>query len=74
MSLARKCDICGEFYEEYTTKVNLDFPKKLERTNINSLMLINKDVQNKYFSNSIIDCCPKCMKSILKHIEELKGE
>ena len=70
MSRARKCDICGKLYEDYDTTVKGFLC--LERTSINSIMFIRKDLENAYNKNTTIDCCKECMRSILSHIAKLK--
>ena len=70
MSKARKCDICGKLYEDYDT--NAKGFLNLEKTNINSIMFIRKDPHDAYYPNSTIDCCKKCMQSILNHVAKLK--
>lgn len=66
MAIAKKCDICGSFYENYNMK---DSEKKP-----NGFILVNLDDERKYFAHNAKDCCPNCMTSILAHIETLKGE
>ena len=65
MALAKKCDICGRFYESYNEKKNAENP--------NAIQFISIDTCRKYFSYGITDCCPDCMESILQHVERLKG-
>lgn len=66
MAIAKKCDICGSFYENYNMKDSEEKP--------NGFMLINLGLQRQYIPHNAKDCCPNCMKSILAHIETLKGE
>lgn len=66
MAIAKKCDLCLALYEQYNAVNN---EKK-----VNGFMLINIDDRMKYYTHKIVDCCPTCMNSILKHIEYLKGE
>ena len=40
MALAKKCDRCGKFYEEYNTKY--------DGKNINGILLLNIDCHEKY--------------------------
>ena len=63
MALARKCDVCGRFYESYNEKKNSENP--------NGFMFLSIDTTNQYFSYGKTDCCPVCMESILKHIKRL---
>lgn len=64
MSLAKKCDICGRLYETYGSKQN--------EKNPSGIMLLNIDHQRDYYINSVIDCCPICMTSIMTLMENLK--
>lgn len=64
MSIAKKCDICGELYEPYNTKNNAE--------NTNGLKFLNIDKHMGYFEHDPIDLCPTCMKSIREHIAYLK--
>lgn len=67
MSLAKKCDICGKFYEHYETLVD-GYPK-------NAIVLIVTDQECCYGfeDDDAIDCCPDCMKTILYCIDGLKN-
>lgn len=68
MAMARKCDICGSYYENYGRNTLLNIP-----TEPNSIVLAN----NKYFSSQEYssmghyDCCPDCMDSIKEHLKSL---
>lgn len=66
MANARRCDICGAFYDSYNVQNNEEKP--------NGFMLVNIDDRQKYFHHYPYDCCPLCMNSIMKHIESLKKE
>lgn len=66
MAKARKCDICGDLYPSYGTKINAANP--------NSLRFLNRDDNDHHWAHDVIDCCPNCMKSIQNLIKELKGE
>lgn len=66
MAIAKKCDVCGKFYEPYNEKND---PK-----NVNGFMLINIDKERKYYVHNVTDCCPECMDSILNYINKLKVE
>lgn len=63
MIIAKKCDICGKLYEIYNVVKDAD--------NVNGLMYLNIDAKGDYYKHVVIDCCPKCMKSIKKHIDML---
>ena len=64
MAIAKKCDICGDFYEEYNYKQAYDKP--------NGFMYLNIDARMKYYSGKVTDCCPVCMESIMNHVKSLK--
>lgn len=68
MALAKKCDICGTFYDLYNHKNNKD--------KLNGFMFLNIDESGRYFSHNPVDCCPTCMESIQRYINSLclKGE
>ena len=55
MALAKKCDRCGKFYEEYNTKY--------DGKNINGILLLNIDCHEKYYTHGLIDPCPDCKDS-----------
>lgn len=61
---AKKCDICGSFYEEYATFEDI----------INQLLPYgtNKDILNDL--KKIIDVCPKCSDALIKTIGNLRGK
>lgn len=64
MSIAKKCDICGDFYPMYNFQNDRNKP--------NGFMFLNIDSQMEYYSGAITDCCPRCMESIQNHIKSLK--
>ena len=66
MAIAKKCDLCLALYEPYNTANN--------QKEVNGFTLLNIDNNTNFYSHKIVDCCPTCMNSILKHIEYLKGE
>lgn len=66
MAKAKKCDICGKFYEMYNVRKDSCKP--------NGFQMLNIDADGRYFSGPVVDCCPECMTSIQNHIENLKGE
>ena len=65
MAVAKKCDICGKFYELYNVKN--------DSKNTNGFMFLNINDERKYYAHDIIDCCPECMRSIRGHIDLLKN-
>ena len=56
MSIAKKCDRCGELYTLYNVKKS--------ETDTNGMMLLNIDEKMSYFSHKAMDLCPDCMKSL----------
>lgn len=65
MAVAKKCDICGKFYELYNVKN--------DSKNTNGFMFLNINDERKYFAHDAIDCCSECMRSIRNHIDLLKN-
>ena len=57
--LARKCDICGKFYDFY----GLDNCSKP-----NGITLVNNDPKGYERNLEHYDCCPECMDEIVKCI------
>ena len=68
MALAKKCDRCGKFYDEY------NFAK--DDKNINGIMTLNLDAQDHYYTHKPLDLCPSCKDSFEKWLKFLnnKGE
>lgn len=65
MANAKKCDICGKYYDIYNSKL---MDKKA-----NGMQFIIKDTYNNVFiCDNILDLCPRCMESINEHIKFLK--
>lgn len=58
MSLAKKCDRCGKFYESYNMK--------RDSKNINGIMFLNLDDKQKYYAHGAIDLCPECTTELMK--------
>ena len=65
MALAKKCDRCGKFYDEY------NFAK--DDKNINGIMTLNLDEQDHYYTHEPLDLCPSCKDSFEKWLNK-KGE
>ena len=56
---AKKCDRCGKLFEHY------DGAKEFIHTErANAILLIDRDLDNKYWSRKSYDLCPDCMKMI----------
>ena len=66
MADAKKCDICGKYYDHYNTARDPENP--------NALIFISRDDDGFYANDDedITDCCPDCMESIRAHIESLR--
>lgn len=64
MALARKCDICGDFYNSYN--------EKRDHENPNTIKFGNKDLDNEADWHPSIDCCPTCMGSIMACVNVIK--
>lgn len=63
MALAKKCDICGRFYETYNSKNNQLKPS--------GIMFVNVCVDDTFYSGDVTDCCPECMATIVEAVESL---
>ena len=61
MAAAKKCDICGSYYDGYN----------MDNYEPNSLKLANEYVHNNNYLE-YYDCCPNCMRSIKDYIDSLK--
>lgn len=59
MALARKCDRCGKFYDNY----NMGDTISLRKTN--GIMFINVQYNNKYYSCKKFDLCPVCKDTLV---------
>lgn len=57
--LAKKCDRCGSLFEHYDGSKNF---KDSERAN--GLLLIDRDLQRKYWGRKDYDLCPDCMQKL----------
>ena len=68
MAIAKRCDICGTYYEPYNIAVSGPEAKKLN----NGITFISNDNNGRYFAGECMDCCPICLGSIKDRIEQLK--
>lgn len=64
MASAKKCDICGKYYERYHESNN--------KEKVNGFMFLNIDTYQKYYSHTATDCCPECMTAVKVFIDTLK--
>lgn len=53
---AKKCDRCGKLYEHYDGKMAFGKGEKA-----NALSLIDRDLDERYWSRRTLDLCPECM-------------
>lgn len=62
---AKKCDRCGKLFEHY------DGAKEFKHTErANAILLIDRDLDNRYCYRKSYDLCPECMKMIEELINE----
>lgn len=64
MANAKKCDICGVFYEPYNTGAKADLS--------NTVSLAYEDCKGQRWTTEMYDCCPECMYEIVFLIEMVK--
>jgi len=60
MSLAKKCDRCGEFYSAHRYDGASDILQQTKDHGINAIMFINLGTDNKYFPSKVCDLCSTC--------------
>lgn len=66
---AKKCDRCGKLFEHY------DGIKEFKNTEkANALLLIDRDLDNKYWSRKSYDLCPECMKKLEDFLKGGSGD
>lgn len=65
MALAKKCDRCGKFYDAYNSAK--------DDKNINGIMTLNIDEQDRYYTHKPLDLCPSCKCSFEKWLNK-KGD
>lgn len=70
MSAAKKCDICGGLYENYGYNPT---NKKNRQPNTIELQCVGDPYDESYVI-SVKDCCPRCMTTIIKTIDDLEKE
>lgn len=69
MSLAKRCDICGSYYEPYNIANSRSEAEN--RNNGFAFISLSKDGE-KFFTARVTDCCPICLGSIKDRVEQLK--
>lgn len=62
---AKKCDRCGKLYEHYDGVKEFKNGEKA-----NAFLLIDRDLDNKYWSRKSYGLCPECMKKLEDFIGE----
>lgn len=61
---AKKCDRCGKLYEHY------DGCKDFKSNgNANGVLLIDRDLENKYYGRKDYDLCPDCMNGLIAFLK-----
>ena len=74
MAAARKCDVCGVFYEPYNNhRSTLGFFDDRIKPNGFRWININDEGETK-ISSEPMDCCETCLGKIEAFLNELKGE
>lgn len=59
MARAKKCDRCGKLHEHY------DGVKEFKNSEkANGVILIDRDLDNKYLTRKSYDFCPDCMRKL----------
>lgn len=61
---SKKCDRCGKFYESYDGSREFKNTKKA-----NAVILIDRDLDNRYWSRESFDLCQNCMRKLEKFIK-----
>ena len=59
MAVAKKCDRCGKLHEYYEGIKEFNNSEKA-----NGVLLIDKDLDNKYWRRKYYDLCPDCMRKL----------
>lgn len=60
---AKKCDRCGKYYEQYAGQAQFRVSERA-----NALLLIDRDLDEKYWSRKTYDLCPECMKMLERFV------
>lgn len=66
MSIAKKCNRCGTYYDEYNVK---DSSSK-----INGFMTLNLDSKQSYHKNGPYDLCPSCSSELMEWFIKYRKE
>lgn len=62
MSLARKCDRCGNFCIPESCRSR--------EGRFNAITLIERTLSSKYYENRTYDLCPNCSNSLLEWLDD----
>lgn len=65
---AKKCDRCGKLYEQYEGSEVFE-----KHGRANAIILIDSDLDNRYWHRKTYDLCPECMAQLVSFISEGKG-
>jgi len=57
---ANKCDVCEALYESYGIRKDVK--------NCNSILLLNTDGKEQFYTNKRIDLCPICQKALYEFL------
>lgn len=68
MARAKKCDRCGKFHEYYNGGREFKNSEKA-----NGVILIDRDLNNKYWPRKSYDFCPDCMRKLEAFIKNEGG-
>ena len=68
MAIAKKCDICGQFYSYYETT------SRIKPRMINAIALATINRMGLYEVKECLDCCVECLTAIEHVIEERKAD
>lgn len=66
MADAKKCDVCGEYYDKYYTS-------EKDRDKANTIILTNGMILSRGHVDAK-ELCPDCMKSVKEHLEYLSSK
>lgn len=70
MALAKKCDICGRFYDyDYKIQCGINVDKSYTA---NGICIINSDEGNYAFHREHLDLCEPCMTTVIGLLREMK--
>jgi hypothetical protein len=62
---AKKCDRCGKLFEHYDGSTQFK-----ENGKANGLLLIDRDLDNKYYGRTSYDLCPDCMTELVAFLKK----